>query len=273
MRAPLTTIVLGLLVGAGLAFTGIVVAPDGATATETTTTTEAVANRSTPPWYHPRETVVGSAAVVLDGLTVEDGEAVLRYRTFTLAPKPAGIVVLDENGNDAGPGVVPEDWVIVTAAGDYPGTSRNTNVHEAHFTVDDQFSLGKVTGIRITRYRMRVPYGYDVEMSPTVGATITLDDALFMSVETVIAQSTSVIFHLAISRQPELFTSSDSNRLGIRGVGPEWTVSNSLVSGSGLSLTRQGPDIPDPLVLRVSSSYWLAFDRTVDLDIGGLHLE
>jgi len=270
MRVPLRVVAPGLLLGAGLALTGVMIAPRAlAPAVTTTTTTRPV--RATAPWYHTHETVIGSSVIVLDGLTVQDGTATLRYQVLTIAPRPSGIVILDQDGEGPGPGVAPEGWVIETTDGEYRGTSRNTAAREVRFELDERFMLDKVTGIRITSYGMRVPYGYDLGLPSVVGTTIDLDDGYTLSIDRVVAQSTSVVFHLGFVKPVDEFTSTDPNPVSVNGVGPEWTFANAMAFG-GTALTRQGSEVPDPLMLRVRSAYWVLFDRTVPLDIGGLSL-
>jgi len=270
MPFPLKVVGPGLIAGAALAFAGIALGPDQSPSADTTTTTVDETASTTPPWYRQHETLVGTSAILPDALTVEGGEAVLHYQVLTIAPRPTGIIVVDENGNGPGAGVGPESWVIETTDGEYPGESRNSDVHEARFEVDDRFDVNKVTGIRITRYRMRVPYGYDVELLPQTGAMVTLDDGYSMSIATLLPQSVSFIVHLDMEHPMDLF-STDPNPVRVNGAGPEWTTATPRLSG-GVQLVREGPEVPDPLVLRISSAYWVTFDRTINVDIGGLNL-
>lgn len=270
MRVPLTVVVPGLLVGAGLALGGIALAPDGSTIPDITTTTAPAAGRAAP-WYRHHETIVGTSAILLDGITIEDGEAVLRYQVLTIAPKASGLEIVDESGGGHGVGVAPEAWVLETSDGIYEGTSRNTEVHEARFAVDDRFLLSKVTALRITRFRMRVPYGYDVTIPTETGEVVTLDDGYTLSIDTILPQATSFIVHIGLEHPSDSFIAG-SDVMVVTGIGPEWLTATQRQFG-GVQLVREGPEVPDPLEVRVSTAYWVVFDRPVELDIGGLNLE
>jgi hypothetical protein len=271
VRIPLTIVVPGLVIGAAASFAGVALAPDGVTATTAATTTTA-AGTTSASWYASHETVVGSAVVILDGLTTEDTQAVLRYRVLTLAPAPSGLIVLDDQGNGPGAGVAPEQWILETTDGEYPGASSRAESTEVRFDVDDSFSLGKVTGVRITRFRMRVPYGYDVSLANVPGAAFAVDDGYGVTVDNLLAQSTSVIVDFGLSHPADLFTSADPDPVRVIGLGPRWASARPRGGSGGSELTRDGPDVPDSLRLRIVSAYWVTFDRVIDLDIGALSL-
>ena len=271
MRVPITAALPGLVLGAGLALAGVTLAPDTAATIDSTTTVAASGERVGPTWHDEHETVVGSSVIVLESLTVDDAEVLLVYEVLTIAPRAGGIVILDETGAGPGVGVTPETWVIETADGEYEASGRNTDVHEVRFEVDDQFTLSDVTGIRLTRYRMRMPYSYTVEVPPETGHVITIDDGYTISVDSVIPQTTSLVLHLGLEHPHDLFLSSDPDPVRVTGVGPEWLSATPRLP-SGVALTREGPDVPDPLLLRVSSTYWITLDRPIDMNIGGLGL-
>jgi hypothetical protein len=270
----------GLVLGAALAALGLWLAPDAEpvdTVAATTTTTIGIETVSDYR-IDPHETLLSSAVVIPESLFVEGGEAVLNYRVESLAPPSSGFLV---EGQDP-TGVSPETWTIETLDGDFTGTAANFDTRTVRFPIDDNFLIGRVTGLRIDQYRIRAPYHYLVELPAEEGASITLDDGRVLSIARLIPQTTSLIVHLDFESPLDPFddppsslnfgfANVDTGGVTITGAGAEW-ISNSVRQFEGFQLIRAGDEVPDPLVLRVSSNYSVAISGPVPVDIGGLPL-
>ncbi|HLE39357.1 MAG TPA: hypothetical protein VJA44_06865 [Acidimicrobiia bacterium] len=262
MPRPLV-IAVGLLTGAALAATGIVLAPNSPPEPDiaATTTVPAVPQSW---WVDPHETIVASSAVVPGELSLEDGEVVFRYDLVSIGPMMRGFVFEDDHLI----GVAPETWTLLTTDGEYPGTTSTITSFEARFPVEDGFLLESVTGIRLDGYRLRIPYTYHLEMPPTEGAQVELGDDRTLALVTLLPQATSVVVQLRFSQPDDPF-STHSTDMTVTGVGAEWLRTTNLqISGS--ELFRIGPDVPDPLVLRVHSIYWIPYQAAIDIDLGGI---
>lgn len=253
----------GFAVGAILAGVGIALAPDAPT--PTTTTTTRAADAAGVWWIDPHETPIGPAVLIPESLTVEDGEAVLRYRVVTRAPAGRGLRFEDHDPT----GVTPETWTLLTTDGEYPGVTRIAGAETASFAIDDRFLLGSVTGLRIDGYRLRLPYTYLVSLPPTEGASVALAENRTLSVATILAQASSLIVHLDLDQPLDDFGHGDGSEIQVTGVGPEW-ISSANRQFSGFQIIRDGPEVPDPLVLRIHSVDWVPFPGPIEVDLGGL---
>ena len=91
----------------------------------TTTTTTPI--ESTGPWWHdPHETLVGPAALILEALAVENGEALLTYRVEQITTNTSGFVMESE----AIPPAAPQDWELVTPSGVHAGSSTRASARQ-----------------------------------------------------------------------------------------------------------------------------------------------
>lgn len=215
MRLPLA-VAVALVAGAVSAGAGIALAPGAETPAGTTTTTTPATTG--PFWIDPHETPIGPAVLIPESLTVEDGEAIFRYRMETLAPAGRGLRFEDEDPI----AVTPESWTLITSSGEYPGATRVAGATAAYFAIDENFLLGAVTGLRIDGYRLRIPYTYTVDLPPVRGASVSIAENRTLSVATVLAQSTSLIVHLDLDQPLDEFGHGAGSEVQVTGVGPEW---------------------------------------------------
>jgi hypothetical protein len=166
------------------------------------------------------------------------------------------------------PVIAPERWVLETVDGEFEGVTTSTRTRAARFDVPADFVLGTITGLRLESYRMRLPYLYQVEVPPQAGTTVQLDDGVAFTISSVLPQSSSVIFQLDIEIPHESFTAGEPQPVIIRGVGPDWDSYNQR-QFEGLQLTLGTAEIPDPLQLEVRTTYWVPFETSIRVDLGG----
>ena len=124
--------------------------------------------RPPPPGWTADEIALGPTVMVVEGLTVEDGEAVLAYDLFDINPVAPGRlrepdwltdVPLQRLAEEAA--VAPEAWTLITADGEIPGTTSGPRSRTARFSLPGGV-LPEVLGLRLDRYWMRLPYAYEV---------------------------------------------------------------------------------------------------------------
>lgn len=250
-----------------LAATGLVLAPEGTVSASSSATT--LPSTATAMWrIDAHETMFGPAAVIPETLTIRGNEVVLGFEIVSLAPYEDGFRLED---SDVG-GVGLETLTLITQDAEYPGRVASPSAREARFAVAEGFDLATVRGIRVDQYRLRVPYTYDIELEPADGDSIEVEEGRILTVANVIAQSNSVIIHLDDTHPADAYGASQAPTFQVTGIGPEWLTAASRQFGAGYALTREGPDIPDPLRLRVHSIEWVAFPASVMLDLGGVRV-
>lgn len=274
MSVSLRSGLVGVVLGAVLAAVGLWLAPDAAPAGEAAvTTTTTVFDEPQPMWHDEHETLIGPGAIVLESLILEDGVAILRYRVEAITPPSRGFVFED----DLGAPVAPEVFVLETGSGEYTASASRVRSTEVRFDVGNGFSDDSVTGIRVDRLWLRLPYQYDVDLAATRGASITLDEHVMVSVDAVVGQAESTLINLDTTHLSDIFIAGESTTVWVTGRGAGWR-SGSRQSGGGIGgstgvqLTWHTASVPDPLPLTVTAPQWLPRDVTIPLDIEGLNL-
>jgi hypothetical protein len=281
MRRLVMIAVAGLGFGAVTAGLGVATArtstpeaPDSEQVT-TGTTTPVAASTPAPWWFDADETGLGATVILPTGFEMDGSQLVFFYELADLAPPGRGRVLdLDEVNPffaqpRRDPVVVPELWTLLTVDGPVPGASANALTRSARFDVPDSFVIGKITGLQIDRYRLRVPYVYDVELPTFEGAAVRLDDGLELSVRRVLPQSQTVIFQIDTTTPSDTFTAGEPAVVRLEGIGPEWVSSGQRETGD-LQLIRSGSEIPPTIRLRVRAVYWVPFDGRLTVDLTGV---
>ena len=272
--------VVGLAFGMAAAGIGVATARTADPRYDTPGTTTSI---TTPPapvgggpwWYAPDETGLGPTVLLPQGFEMEGSELVFFYELEDLAPPGRGRVLRLDEVNPffaqprRDPVVVPELWTLLTVDGPVAGSSANALTRSARFQVPETFVIGKVTGLQIDRYRLRVPYVYEVEIPTAEGSTVRLDDGFELTIRRVLPQSRSVIFQMDTRTPSDSFTAGEPGVVRLEGLGPEWLSSGQRDDGE-LQMVRGGSDVPAVIRLRVRAVYWVPFDETVTIDLTGV---
>lgn len=282
MTTTRTFVLGGFLAGVLLAGAGIVLAPKAASVGQTTTTTTQPALLDTGPWwFSSTETVVGPTAILPLEFVIDEGDLVLRYELRDISPEAIGRMRTLEESNPffatprEEPVVAPEHWVLETVNGEIEGVTLSARRSSARFDVPDGFVIGTITGLRLESYRMRMPYVFDFEAAPVPGTTYELDEGFSFTIVRVLEQSTTSILQVDYLTPSDDFTAGEPTPVIISGVGPEWLSYNQRQAGGvfgGLQLIREGGALPDTIVLRVRTTYWVPFETSVDIDLGGMRI-
>jgi hypothetical protein len=269
MRARAIPVLAGFVVGGLLAAGGVALAPRGGGAAATTTTSVPDAATSKVWWHDPNETIVGTAAVVLERIAVDRDQAVLTYRVVPIGSTRRNPFLTDQGH----PPIAPEEWALVTTAGTFRGSSVSVHSERVAFDVGPGFSTASVTGVRIERHRVRVPYDFDLSLPPTRDAAGQIDDDTTVRVVSILAQRTNVLVGVGVQRPTDSFIAGERGYV-VRGIGPRWGPPSGRTTSADTpdawQLLFDGTELPDPLLLRVSGTRWVVRDETISFDIGGL---
>jgi hypothetical protein len=261
-----------------LAGLGIALAPNAGHTAPPTTSAAVATTIADAWWFSPAESVVGPTAVLVQDVEMDGSELVVRYELRDLAPEAIGRMRTLEESNPffasprEEPVVAPERWVLETVSGEYEGLSRSARTPAARFDVPDGFVIGTITGLRLESYRMRMPYVFDIEVEPIPGTTYELDEGFSFTIVRVLEQSSTTILQIDYLTPSDDFTAGEPTPVIISGVGPEWLSYNQRQAGGvfgGLQLIREGGDLPDTVTLRIRSTYWVPFETTTTIDLGG----
>jgi hypothetical protein len=257
----------GLAVGVGAALAALFAFADGESpvAAETTTTSTVA-----PPvwWESPAEIQLGPAVLVIQGLTVEDGDAVLSFAIHDLSPVPPGRlrdpddlidVLLQRLADEAA--VAPELWTLITAEGEIPGTTSGPRARTARFPLPGGV-LPELVALRLDRSWMRVPYSYPVALPS--GAVVPLDQGYSVAISRVIEQTDSRIVQVDLVTPGGFATPADPGAPMLAVTGEGWSFTSGRTS-TGLQLVHDATPLPDPIYLLARSAYWVPFDRPIEI--------
>lgn len=271
----------GLAVGMTLAVAGIVLAPQGGGAEVTTTTTVPDAATTKVWWHDPNETIVGTAAIVLESIDVQRDQAVLEYRVEPITSTAVFFAqfFLDEDY----PRIAPESWVLETTNGDYRSSSDRIDSTRVRFDVDVGFSPDSVTGVRLERYRSGLPASFEVDLPLQVGAGAQLDDEVSVTIDLVSAQRSSVAVGVGIVRPTDSFLVTPGRFPGdpttagtflVRALDPGWDLPTGRTPGpdtpDAWQLRWPDPTQPEWIRLQITGTRWLTVDADIPLDIRGM---
>lgn len=259
----------GVALGALLAFGG----EEQANITATTTTTAPEA----PPvtWVAEGEVALGPSVMVVEGLTVDDGEAVLSYALFDLNPvgpgrlrDPDGLTTVPLQRLAEEAAVAPEAWTLITAGGEIQGTTSGPRSRTARFPLPGGV-LPEVLGLRLDRYWIRLPYSYEIGVPAE--ATAAVDEGYSLSIGRVIEQTDSTIVQVDLAILGGFAHGGDPGALLLSALGEGWTFTSGRTS-TGLQLVHESGPLPDPIPFTARSAYWVPFDRPIEIDPGVLRL-
>jgi len=268
-------VLAGLVVGSGVAL-GTLLAFGGGDQEATPATTTTTAPEAPPvTWVAAGEVALGPSVLVVEGLTVEGGEAVLAYSLFDLNPvapgqlrEPDGLTDVPLQRLTEEAAVAPEAWTLITAAGDIPGTTSGPRSRTARFSLPGG-AMPEVLGLRLDRYWIRLPYSYEIGVPAE--AVIELDEAYSLSIGRVIEQSNSTIVQIDLAIPGGFAFGGDPGALLLSVLGDGWTFTSGRTS-TGLQLVHEAGPLPNPIRFPARSAYWVPFDRPIAIDPGVLHL-
>ena len=267
-----------------LAGLGILLAPRSSAEESTTTTlpdTTVTTIDGSPWWYSPTETQIGPTALIVQDLAFEQGSVVVRFELRDLAPPAVGRMRTLAESNPffaqprEEPVVAPEHWVLETVNGEYEGVSESARAPVARFEVPEGFVMGTITGLRLEGYRMRMPYTYEIEVPPIEGSTIELDEGFSLSFLRILPQADTTIIHIDLETPSDDFTAGEPAPAIISGVGLDWLSYGQRQAGGqfgGQQVIRRGADLPETIRLQVRSTYWVPFETSIAIDLGGVRL-
>jgi hypothetical protein len=275
-RRRLALAFAGLVVGAGAALAALLALGTEEETAVTVETTTSTTTTTAATWVDSDEIALGPTVMVIEGLTVEGGEAVLAYDLFDINPVMPGslrepdwltTVGLDRLADEAA--VAPETWTLITAGGEIPGTTAGPRARTARFELPGGV-LPEVLGLRLDRYWIRLPYSYEALVP--LNAVVALDAGYSLAVGRIIEQTDSKIVQMNLTVPPGGFASSDDPGavlLAVRGEG--WSFTSGRTS-TGLQVVHDTTALPDPIRFVARSAYWVAFDRPVLIAAGALRL-
>jgi hypothetical protein len=268
-------VLVGLVLGSGAALGALFAFGEEEQAASTVATTTTAPEAPVVTWVADGEIALGPAVMVIEGLTVEDGEAVLSYALFDLNPAVPGRlrepdwlteVPLQRLSEEAA--VAPEAWTLVTASGEIPGTTSGPRSRSARFSLPGGV-LPEVLGLRLDRYWIRLPYSYEIGVPAE--AIVELDEGYSVSIGRVIEQTNSTIVQVDVALPGGFAYGGDFGALLLSVLGDGWSFSSGRTS-TGLQLVHEAGPLPDPIRFTARSANWVPFDRPVEIDPGVLRL-
>ncbi len=272
---PALNIVGGLAAGAALALFGTSLAGDGAapqpggTIPATTTTAAAIAPGDVVYWHAPGEIVLGPTVLVPRTFAITGGEATLAYDLVDIAPASFGINTFRDPDV---PVAAPELWTLVTTSGPVPGRTAATRARTARFQLPSDFDPETVLGVRLDRYRVRLPLIHEIQLAVNDTSEVVLDEETSVALRFLLPQAHNTIVQFTITHPFDGFDTSSDGFAGnfryepqVRGVGPGW--SNVGPTETGIQLTYTGDELPDPMPLRITTHNWVKSpaDHVIDL--------
>jgi len=268
-------VLVGLVLGSGAALGALFAFGEEEQAASTVATTTTAPEAPVVTWVADGEIALGPAVMVIEGLTVEDGEAVLSYALFDLNPAVPGRlrepdwlneVPLQRLSEEAA--VAPEAWTLITAAGEIPGTTSGPRSRSARFSLPGGV-LPEVLGLRLDRYWIRLPYSYEIGVPAE--AIVELDEGYSLSIGRIIEQTNSTIVQVDVTLPGGFAYGGDFGALLLSVLGDGWSFSSGRTS-TGLQLVHEAGPLPDPIRFTARSANWVPFDRPVEIDPGVLRL-
>jgi hypothetical protein len=267
VRSRIISVAVGLLVGGSLAAAGLALAPDDATATESTTTTSASA--ATVWWNDPYETLIGTGALIIDDLRIDSGEVIVDYRVESLSTARMGRY-FEEHDH---PNIAPEIWVLETTAGPIEASSNRHYAEQVRFQVPDTLGLHDILGLRVEQYRVKLPYAFEVELPPVVGARIELDDDIAIGVVAILEQRSNTGVGIGIEF-PGLLDAFGHHEFSALPLGGRWLYPTSRTPSPPYSqayqLTWPEPEVPETIRLRIVGYRWDIRETIIRVNRGGI---
>lgn len=264
---------VGAFVGAAVALA--LTAGSGVAAQEpVTTTTTAGADSEPVVFVDERETIIGPAAIVPGGLTLDDDELEFRYELYPLAPTDGAEPVIEFLGFGNFREVAPDDivpvwpvrWTLESSAGDVAYESTIASSRTVRFLVSDSFTVDQVTGIRLDSYRVRMPL--DDRFTVTEGpAYEEIAPGLRIRLLRRVVQGDQTIVQVEVdSAVPDSI-----GLIAIEGYGGGWlSAVRAAEGGPRWNLRYDGSDLPAEIPLVVRGSVWIDIEQPTPVELGAI---
>jgi hypothetical protein len=229
----------------------------GATTTAATTTTTEV------PWVDEGEARFESTVLLPQAMSVDGGVATLEYELATLGPMQTKRVG-DFHGSvgaepEYGPvAAQPEEWLLVTGSESVEGTPSVSGT-AVRFEVSDDASLDDIVEVRLTRWRVAMPFHHEFEMPLAIGETTVLPDGASVTVDHVFEQKDQTIFRLDTQRPDDDFAGR-SVSFYISPVSDGWQYG---VGEHDVQLISEDPVPPTSVLLRYTRPIWMPVDGDI----------
>ena len=229
----------------------------GVTTTAATTTTTEV------PWVDEGEARFESTVVLSKAMSVDGGVATLEYELATLGPmRPSwffeyGMVSgwIGEYGPAA---AQPEEWLLVIGGESVEGTPSVSGT-AVRFDVSDTARLDDVDEVRLTRWRVAMPFRYVFEMPLVSGETMALPDGASVTVSHVVEQENETILRFDTQRPDDDFVGHPVESY-ISPVSGGWEY--QWMEG-GFQLVSENPVASALVLLRYTRPTWLPVDGDI----------
>jgi hypothetical protein len=228
----------------------------GATTIAPATTTTEV------PWVADGEVRFESTVLLPQAMSVDGGVATLEYDLVTLGPmRPEWVGMYDVLGAEREYGPVaaqPEEWVLVIGDESIEGTPSVSGT-SVRFKVSDDASLDDIVEVRLTRWRVAMPFYHIIEMPLVSGETMELPDGASMTVGHVFEQGNATVFVFDAQRPDDDFAGRPVG-FYISPVSEGWR--DVLVEG-GFQLVCEEPPAPASVLLRYTRPMWMPVDGDI----------
>lgn len=226
------------------------------TTAATTTTTEA-------PWVMAGEARFESTVVLPKAMSVEDGVAALEYDLATLGPmRPSWFFEYGMRPGwigEYGPAAAqPEEWLLVIGDESFEGTPSVSGT-AVRFDISDTASLDDVVEVRLTRWRVAMPFHHIFEMPLVSGETMVLPDGASVTVRHVLEQKSGTILEFDTQRPDDDFAGHPV-QFYISPVSDGWRY---RAGEGGFGLVSEDPVAPPSVLLRYTRPMWLPVDGDI----------
>jgi hypothetical protein len=259
---------IGLWLGARAAPAG---SPPVATVAAASTAAPAVTTVPEAPWTDGGGVRFESTVIIVDGLEIDEGAAVLDYRLIGLG-NSGGF----HQGGAQLPSLLPDTWVLTTASGEvidavsdppranFADSEPMVGVPDSiRFEPGGDQDLSDVAAVAVTGWRVAVPAETVVEMAGVTGATAELHDGTVIVLDTILEQRTGTIVDFDLERPPDPWRVAVDQGFGTStefvGAGTGWLRASSTIGGLGLTGGITGfqlvwGDSTAPEVVRIQSN-------------------
>jgi hypothetical protein len=215
--------------------------------------TEVVHVVAEAPWVAADEARFESSLIVPKAMSVAGGSAVMEFDVATLGPlRP------DDEGNYGPVAVRPDRFLLVTNGGSIEG-KPSTSGATARFQLPETVTLEDLIEVRLTRWRVIMPYESTFEIELTSGTMVQLPGGGSVEVASVLDQRSGRIVRFVTHRPDDDDFASNP---------VDWYVSllpdQGWIEGwsdSGYQIFSEEPEAPD--------SVWFTYDQPLWIPVDG----